>query len=361
MALLIVNSGSSSIKLSYFNGDERKDLQIKGGPLTADHFKGLEISNLIAIGHRVVHGGTFYTSLVQIDDKVLENLEKVTELAPLHNQPAIDAIKACQTIFGDQVPQVAAFDTSFFSFLPPVASTYAIPFELARRYGIKKYGFHGISHAFLWQSFVRQGGNPRSKVITLHLGSGCSAAAIDGGRPLDTSMGFTPDEGLVMATRAGDIDASIVEFLCEHEEMNPKEVVFLLNHYSGLIGVSGVSGDMEALISSMGTKERARFAIDLFVYRIVKYVGSYIAVLGGLDALIFSGGIGENSPKIREKIVQGLRIFGLKIDHQANESALHLPLGKSRKIGDPSSAIAQYVIATDENGFIASEIKKALE
>lgn len=266
--ILTVNAGSSSVKkVSYDQGP------------------------IVAIGHRVVHGGTVYTKSVLITDEVLKNLKALSPLAPLHNGPAIELIEEYKKKYPN-VAQVAVFDTAFYADMPKLSRSYAI----SPKYGIERFGFHGISHAYLWKQYMTQTGNSDAKIITLHLGSGCSATAIHAGRPIDTSMGFTPNEGLVMATRSGDINPEAAKILGED----------VLNKESGLLGLSGISGDMQELLKQYETNEQARFAVDLFCYRIVHYIGAYTAILGRVDAIIFSGGIGENSPQIRTLITNQL-------------------------------------------------------
>lgn len=395
--ILVVNCGSSSIKLSLFEerekeptrlldahfkniADDRPELEIirndekrlytytkavsiKSGlqtifaVMTEDY--GFIPDILIAIGHRFVHGGDVYRSSVCITSEVLSELKKLSDLAPLHNDAAIDGIQSCLEYFPEAVTQVAVFDTAFYHSMPEVSSNYAITKSIAHKYAIKRYGFHGISHAFLWSCYRKQGKG--TKIITLHLGNGCSVTAIKEAIPMDTSMGFTPAEGLVMATRAGDIDAAVIPFLCTHEKKTPAEIMNLLNNESGLLGLSMISSRMDELLSIAHTNSDAAAAIDLFCYRISKYIGAYMTVLQGAEALIFSGGIGENSPEIRTRIISSFAWFGIMLDEQKNKEAVHLALGESQKISREDSTVEVYVIATDENQFIASEaIKKRL-
>lgn len=395
--ILVINSGSSSLKLSLFNvkgADNVRllDAHIKGinsdrahltlnsyqSELKEDFLKPIEISESLSlifarieshlsfdlslihrVGHRFVHGGGKYTCSTFITSTVLNDLEALTDLAPLHNAACLLGIKFCRNFFDKSISQVAVFDTAFYRFMPAVSANYAIPQEIALKYEIKRYGFHGISHAFLWGAYQKEVGenNEDAKIITLHLGNGCSMTAIQGGRPMDTSMGFTPAEGLIMSTRAGDVDAAVLEFLTLHEKWSPVEVMKMLNFDSGLLGVSGKSGDMKPLLSSYSEDERSRLAVDMFCYRVVKYLGAYIAALGGVEALIFSGGIGENSSKIRKNIIEKMAWVGMRIDDKANEQATGLTPGDVRRIGLESS-IGIYVIATDENRFIADEVAK---
>lgn len=397
--ILTLNCGSSSIRVSLFDNDNGTyirllDAHLKG--INSEQFKldlissegkestaitksigisdGLKVifdditrkfdftfSSLQGIGHRFVHGGGRYLSTTRIDPTVVTDLEKLSYLAPLHNDACLLGIKECLAL-GGSIPQVAVFDTAFHHSLPAVAANYAIPNDLALKYQIKRYGFHGIANAFLWSTYVENIRKDacKAKIITLHLGNGCSMTAIQDGLSVDTSMGFTPAEGLIMATRAGDIDAAIVEFLCLHDKKKPSEVMEQLNSQSGLLGISGASSDMETLLALSLENEKARLAVDMFCYRIVKYLGAYIAILGGADALIFSGGIGENSPTIRDQIITKMEWFGLKIDREVNQQTIGLPVGAMQKISSPASKIPCYLIASDENIFIAKEVYQIL-
>lgn len=397
--ILIVNCGSSSIKLTIFDvskgiynrlldahlqrlNSEQLKLEIASFQgkenLTINERIGIveglkrifdlialrfdfAFSSLQGIGHRFVHGGNRYLSTILINSSVITELEKLSYLAPLHNEACLLGIKEC-FVLGPSIPQVAVFDTTFHHSLPTVAANYAIPSNVALKHHIKRYGFHGIANAFLWNTYVEKirKDAQKGKIISLHLGNGCSITATQDGRSVDTSMGFTPSEGLIMATRAGDIDAAVVEFLCNHDKKKPSEVMEQLNFKSGLLGISGISSDMEKLLTLSSENEKARLAIDMFCYRIIKYLGAYIAILNGADAIIFSGGIGENSPKIRELIIGKMEWFGLKIDSEANQRATGLPFGTAQKISASDSSIACYVVATDENIFIAKEVNQIL-
>ena len=348
--ILVVNSGSSSLKVSWF-GKERRDMQLKGVKCMQGLegiFASLPVTDVRAVGHRFVHGGSQYRASVRMNDQEIADLNKVKELAPLHNTACLEGIQIARKRFPD-IPQVAVFDTAFHANMPLVAAQYA----LDPKYGIRRYGFHGISNAFICQAYAQHVKNQHYKIVTMHLGNGCSMTAVRDGASLDTSMGFTPADGLVMGTRAGDIDAAVVEYLCRRKEIAPAEVMNLLNHASGLLGVSGSTSDMAELLTL--TNSRANAAIDLFCYRIVKYLGAYTAVLEGVDAYIFSGGIGENAPRIRAKIIADMKWLGAQLDEEANLNAVGLNAGEIKKISTDSSAINIYVIATDENAFIAQE------
>jgi acetate kinase len=336
MAILVVNSGSSSLKLTLFDGNVRLDIKT---------FE--EAKNVTAIGHRFVHGGTEFCSSVLLNKQIIEQLSLLSSLAPLHNEASLKTIESCTAYFGATIPQIAVFDTAFYKELPLIAKSYAIPYELTEKYQIRRYGFHGIAHASLWGSYVKETGKTDAKVITLHLGSGCSITAIDSGKPIDTSMGFTPAEGLVMATRAGDIDSGLVEYL----RQNIPESLEFLNTRSGLLGISGISSKMEELVLQYETHSRTKLAIDLFCYRAQKYIGAYIAALQGVDALIFSGGIGENSSFVRNKIAGAMQWLGIEIDDNTSDRYLK----SIQLISTKRSRVAVYVIASDENRYIAKE------
>ncbi len=315
----------------------------------------------IGIGHRFIHGGNKYTSSIVITPSSLRELEKLKDLAPLHNPDCLELIKASQK-HSSKALQLAVFDTGFHSTLPSYASQYAIPHFLADKYHIKRYGFHGISHAYLTDKYFEYTKKKKrlSKLITLHLGNGCSATAILNGLSIDTSMGFSPAEGLVMGTRAGDIDFTLIEFLCKKQHQSVSQVTHMLNFESGLEGISGKTADVKELLQNYEKDPHCRLAIDMFCYRIIKYIGSFAAILNGVDAIIFSGGIGENSPLIRQMICSKLKWLGLKLLAKKNSSIFDLNPGSIQKISTHSSSVELYVISTDENLFIAQEVLKNL-
>lgn len=369
--VLSVNCGSSSIKMALFSealtllfelnlktGDVKRALnsmldEMRKYSYDPAHIKG--------IGHRVVHGGPGFWKSEIIDSHIFMDLEELVELAPLHNAHCLDGIKESFKLF-PHVLQVAVFDTAFHHDMPKEASQYALPWQLSEKYGIRRYGFHGIAHAASWKIYAQNRGSAatQAKVITLHLGNGCSMSAILGGRCLDTSMGFTPAEGLVMSTRAGDIDSGVIAFLCDHEAKSATEVLEILNNQSGLLGVSGISSNMEILLERP-ENENAQLAVDLFCYRIVKYLGAYMSVLGGVDAVLFSGGIGENSAIIRQKILDRMAWCGWKIDAERNISSVGLPTSSFVSLQDETSTVEIAVVAVDENRSIAEQVKMALE
>ena len=283
------------------------------------------LADIHAVGHRVVHGGETFTESTIITDKVLEGIEDCIDLAPLHNPNNVKCIIAARQILGPKVPQVAVFDTAFHHSLPEQAYLYAVPYHLYRRHHIRRYGFHGTSHRYVAYRYRVMCNLTRDEthVITLHLGNGCSAAAIRGGYPVDTSMGMTPLEGLVMGTRSGDLDPAIVNLISTKEGLSPHEVEMLLNTQSGLLGISGLTNDMRVLQQELAEHDdrRVRLAIEIFTYRARKYIGAFLACMGGADAVVFTAGIGENSAEIRSRICAGMEWAGLHLDPQRNEKA----------------------------------------
>ncbi len=322
-------------------------------------------NNIEAVGHRVVHGGETFRQAVRIDDDALHQIEQLNDLAPLHNPFCVAGMRTLQRAIGWTVPMAAVFDTAFHETLPEYAKTYALPLELARRAGLRRYGFHGIAHASLAEGYARftEQSLQQSRLITLQLGNGCSTAAIAQGQSVETSMGFTPLEGLVMGTRSGNVDAAVVCHLMKYHAMNLVEVERLLNEESGLLGISGRSSDMEVLLHAANEEQdlRAQLAIEIFCYRIQQYLGAYLAVLHGADAIIFGGGIGENSPEIRTKVCAGMAWCGLQLDSGRNRQAVNLRPGGAAKISCDSSRIDAYAVGTDEETLIAQETFRCLE
>jgi len=313
-----------------------------------------------AVGHRVVHGGERFTESAVITDEVLKGIEDCIELAPLHNPNNIKGVLAARSLFGTGTPQVAVFDTAFHHTLPEHAYLYAIPYHLYRRHRIRRYGFHGTSHRYVAYRFrvLRNVTREQTHVITFHLGNGCSAAAIRNGDPVDTSMGMTPLEGLVMGTRSGDLDPAIVNLISAKEGLSAHEVEALLNTQSGLLGISGLTNDMRVLQAELKEHDdrRARVAIEVFCYRARKYVGAFLAAMGGADGIVFTGGIGENSPEIRAQICAGLEWAGLTIDPERNKKMV----GKEGIISSEGSRLAAYAIPTDEELLIARDTVRCI-
>jgi acetate kinase len=319
------------------------------------------VGDIDAVGHRVVHGGERFQRSVRIDDEVLRGIEDMIDLAPLHNPHNLKGVAAARAVLGADVPHVAVFDTAFHHTIPERAYLYAIPYQLYRRHQVRRYGFHGTSHryvAYRWRELTGVT-RERTRIITLHLGNGCSACAIDAGNSIDTSMGFTPLEGLVMGTRSGDLDPAVLEYLGTKEGLSPGEVDNLLNKQSGLLGLSGLTHDMRELLAEAheNNDRRARLAIDIFCYRARKYIGAYLAALGGSDAIVFAGGIGENAAEIRADVCRGLGWAGVELDDEANARMVG---GAEGHITTAASRTAVWVIPTDEELLIARDTFRAV-
>ena len=320
------------------------------------------LGDIHAVGHRVVHGGEKFTRSVVIDSEVIKGIEDCIDLAPLHNPANLKGIQAARELFGTGIPQVVVFDTSFHTTMPEVSYLYAIPYQLYRRHKIRRYGFHGTSHRYVAYRYRQLSKKKRDDVniITLHLGNGCSVCAVKGGNSIDTSMGMTPLAGLVMGTRSGDIDPSLHEFLMHKEGMTIQEVDTLLNKQSGLIGLSGLTNDMRDLLDEEREHEdrRSKLAIDVFCHRIRNYIGAYLAEMGGADAIVFTGGIGENSPIIRQRTVAGLEFLGIQLDQGRNESTTG---GKEGEIGAANAGMSVFVIPTNEELLIARDTVRCIK
>jgi len=360
--ILTVNPGSSSIKLGIIDAErdylvtryqETRGIIESPQTLLKDFLRRAAIGNASPIvAHRVVHGGPHLTSTQLIDKEVESKIRNAGIFAPLHNSQTLEWIKACKRAFGQQVKQVAVMDTSFFADLPKRASTYALPQDITRKYSIRRLGFHGIAHRSMWRQFcfkrpdLVHGG----KIITFHLGAGASVAAIKGGKPIDTSMGFTPLEGLVMATRCGDVDPGVLLYLMKLG-LSPEELDKLLFHESGLLGLCGISSDFAKL--TLSNDENAQLALDVYAYRARKYLGAYLAVLEGTDGIIFSGGVGEHASAIRQKIVGSFSWCGIRIDEEKNKRVV----GRLGKINSNTSKVDIWVLAADEAFELALEAK----
>jgi acetate kinase len=376
--VLVINSGSSSLKYQLIQPGSGRSLadgiveQI-GEPSSrvADHDAALRLAfdqlskagidlqtcGLAAVGHRVVHGGaTFYQPTV-IDDAVIGELKQLSVLAPLHNPPAVQGIEVARKMLPD-VPHVAVFDTAFFHDLPAAAATYAIDRDLAQKWQIRRYGFHGTSHQYVSEQAAAFLGRPLEDLdqIVLHLGNGASASAIAAGRPVDTSMGLTPLEGLVMGTRSGDIDPGVIGYLCRVAEMSVDDVESMLNHQSGMLGLSG-ERDFRRLHEMIEFGDSAaRLAYDVFIHRLRKYVGAYLAVLGRTDVVTFTAGIGEHVAAVRRDALSRLTALGIEIDEQRNSQ----PATEARQISTDASPIAVLVIPTNEELAIARDCLQAI-
>ena len=363
MIVLTVNTGSTSVKLAAFAVES--DAGAAGSvprPLHAQHLTGepdpaatlrgflTRLSSMqpsggpAAIAHRVVHGGALFTGPALIDEAARRAIEGLSELAPLHNPVALRWIDAAREICGPGVAQVAAFDTSFFCSLPRMAAEYALPPEIGTQLGVRRYGFHGLAHEAMWRRWLELEPGPAGggRLITLQLGGGCSMAALAAGRPVDTSMGFSPLEGLVMATRCGDIDAAVLPYLERKLGLSGEQVLALLNERSGLAGLAGSAKDPGSLLDE--GSERGRLAVELYCYRARKYLGSYLAVLGGCDGIAFGGGVGEHVPEIRARILSGFEWAGLELDPAANEAAR----GSESRISGTRSRGRVWVIPVNE-------------
>lgn len=361
MTVMTVNAGSSSVRLAAFAPRGEALLQ-----LASAHFSDVRndpaeilraflkdhgIEEVAVVAHRIVHGGSRLTAPCVLDDEVEAEIKRLIPLAPLHNPAALRWVTACRALFGAETAQVAVFDTAFYKDLPEAARTYAIPQDLAHKHGLRRYGFHGIAHQAMWRRWselrppTRRGGC----AISLQLGAGCSITAVRDGRAVDTSMGFSPLEGLVMATRAGDVDPGALTFLARAEGLSPDRLERLLNEESGLLGLSGTSGDMRALLAA--DDAGARLAIDVYCYRVRKYIGAYLAALGGAEAILFGGGVGEHAPLVREKILTGLVWLGIVLDRTAN----HAAVGTEMRISNRCSEAEVWVISVDEAAILAQE------
>ena len=362
-ALEKIGSNDSHLKLKYENID---DLEI-AVKITA-HNEGLEyilnflvnskykiidsLSEIDAIGHRIVHGGEKFKESVLITDAVIDEVTACIPIAPLHNPPNLYGIKICRALMPN-TPQIAVFDTAFHQTIPTKAFLYGLPYELYQKYGIRRYGFHGISHQYVAQTAAQKMHKELAslKLITCHLGNGASVTAINGGKSIDTSMGFTPLQGLTMGTRSGEIDPAIVPFIMEHEDMTAKQIYRYLNNQSGVLGISGLSSDFRDLeTAAVKGDKRADIALDVFTYQVRKFIGSYIMALDGLDAIIFTAGIGENSPYIRNKITSKLDYLNIYLDSQKN---IYGP--KAREISTVASSAQLWIVPTNEELMIARE------
>ena len=395
--ILVINTGSSSLKFQLidmetetmlarglcdrigiddsflkYSRNNKKDIIIKKE--MPDHKTALEesidaltnestgviknISEISAVGHRVVHGGEKFQNSVIIDNEVIEAIKECINLAPLHNPPNIIGIQACKELMPN-VPMVAVFDTAFHQTMPDYAYLYALPYELYEKYGIRKYGFHGTSHKYVTEraSVLLNRALEDLKLISCHLGNGASICAVKNGKSVDTSMGFTPLEGLAMGTRCGSIDPAIVLFLMEKEKMTSYELDDYLNKKSGVLGISGISSDFRDIQAAADAgNKRAKLAIDVFCYRVSKYIGGYAAALGGVDAVIFTAGIGENNDMVRKKSLVGLEWFGICIDEEKNNNAR----GKEVDISTNDARVKTLVIPTNEELEIAKQTLKLI-
>ena len=399
MNILVINAGSSSLKYKLFDmtdetelasgnceriGMERSIFSYKTAQVKEkreldlpDHVAAFrvvtrtlvdpeigvlhDLSEIHAIGHRVVQGGNIFDHSVLIDDDVLVGIDSLIPLAPLHNPPQLMGILACQEVFGKDKPQAAVFDTSFHSTMPPKAYLYAIPYDFYEKYKIRRYGFHGTSHRFVSDRCAHLMGRPLEelKLITCHIGNGSSITAIDHGKVIDTSMGLTPLDGFMMGTRSGSLDPSVVTFLMEKEQLTPKQMDELLNKRSGMLGISGISSDDRDIEKAEEEgHHRAILTHEMLSYQIIKTIGGYISALCGLDALVFTGGLGENQTNLRAEVGKSLAYMGIEIDEALN---LETRRGKEGLISTPTSKIPVWVIPTDEEVVIARDTLHLIE
>ncbi len=401
MKILVLNCGSSSVKYKLLDMDTREELGSGGvekvgmqgsflkhtckdgqkvifegeilehqtaieyilGVLTSEKYGAVKsLEEIDAVGHRVVHGGEKFNSSVLINEEVIQMIEECIELAPLHNPPNLAGIRAVSELLPD-VPQVGVFDTAFHQTMPERAYMYGIPYSLYTKYGIRRYGFHGTSHRYVSHRACEFLGldYENTKIISAHIGNGASVTAIENGKSVDTSMGFTPLEGLLMGTRSGDVDLGVVPFLMEKENLGAAALSALFNKHSGVLGVSGLSSDMRDIENAVAEgNSRAKLALDIYEYRIKKYIGSYAAALNGVDVIIFTGGVGENQTGTREYVCEGLKYLGVDLDVELNKKSR----GKEVLLTKPDSKVKVVVIPTDEEYMIASdtlEIVKSLQ
>lgn len=334
---------------------------IASGKAEIEGVSGLK--DIDAVGHRILHGGERFLHSYYIDDEVCKGIAEFIPLGPLHQRPQLNGIEACRRILGEDIPQTAVFDTAFHSTMSPKAFLYGLPYEYYEKYQVRRYGFHGTSHRFIADAYAQMMGKDVKDVniISLHLGNGSSVCAIKGGKTIDTSMGFTPLEGLLMGTRCGDMDDSVLPFIMEKENLTPAQVDNLMNKKSGLLGISGLSSDMRDIENAAidDHNERAQLALDMFCLHVTKYIGSYMAEMdGNVEALVFTGGIGQNSPVVREISCAGLKAMGIDVDSAKNNG---LKRGATGEISTPESKIKVFVIPTNEELMIARDTVKCME
>ena len=390
MKILVINCGSSSLKYQLIDSETESVLakglcerigidgalthqpagkdKIKSTPAMPDHKTaiGIVIDQLTdkengvvesldeigAVGHRIVHGGEKFTKSCLITDEVIKEVEECSVFAPLHNPAGLIGVRACQELMPG-LPMVAVFDTAFHQTMPEKAYMYGLPYEYYEKYKVRRYGFHGTSHSFVSKETIKFANlNPENcKVIVCHLGNGASISASIGGKCVDTSMGLTPLEGLIMGTRSGDVDPAVVQYICNKENKTVDEVLNILNKKSGVLGISGVSSDFRDVTKAENEgNERAKAANEAFIYRVIKYIGAYVAAMNGVDAIAFTAGVGENDVNAREKILSGLTYLGIEVDHEANKRR-----GENTMISTPASKVKVAVIPTNEELAIARE------
>lgn len=336
-------------------------MQVKDALINPEHGVISDLNEVSAIGHRIVQGGSLFSESVLVDEKVIEGIESLIPLAPLHNKAHVQGIRACVDVFGKDVPEVVVFDTAFHSTMPQKAYMFNVPYEYYEKYAVRRYGFHGTSHRYVSHRCAELMGKDikDTKIVTCHLGNGSSITAVDGGKVIDTSMGLTPLDGFMMGTRTGTLDPSVVTFIMEKEGLTPSEMDNIMNKKSGLLGISGVSSDdRDVTAAAESGNKRAQLAHDILEYQIAKFVGGYMVALMGCDSIVFTAGLGENQFRHRQKIGEYLKHLGVEIDPVLNEQMV---LGKEGKISTPNSKIEVYVIPTNEELVIARDTKEIVE
>lgn len=336
-------------------------LQVKEMLLDKDFGVIKTLDEVSAIGHRIVQGGALFSESVLISEEVINGIEGLIPLAPLHNRAHVQGIRACMQVFGERMPEVAVFDTAFHSTMPPKAYMFPIPYEYYEKYDIRRYGFHGTSHRYVSARCAELMGKDlaRLKIITCHLGNGSSITAVENGKVIDTSMGLTPLDGFMMGTRTGSLDPSVVTFIAEKENMTPEQMSNMLNKKSGLLGISGLSSDDRDISKAVEEgHERAILAHEMLEYEITKFIGAYAAALNGCDAIVFTAGLGENQATHRRKVCESLAYLGVKIDNTLNEEMIR---GKEGKISAPDSTVEVFVIPTNEELVIARDTKEIVD
>jgi acetate kinase len=367
--VLVVNAGSSSLKLRVLDGSDKvtgtADLPAPRGAADAAAMESTlaSLGEIDAVGHRIVHGGTLFTAPVKIDDAVLAELRALTDLAPLHQPKSLAAAEAVRRALPG-LPAVACFDTAFHATIPPAAATYALPREWRHRWTLRRYGFHGLSHSYCSRraaELADTAGDATLRIVTCHLGAGASLAAVRGGVSVDTTMGFTPLEGLVMATRSGSVDPGLVLWLEEHAGMPPAELAATLEHRSGLLGLAGTADMREVVAGAAAGGPDARLALDVYIHRLRAGIAAMAAALGGLDLLVFTGGVGENSPPVRAEAVAGLGFLGARLDPDRNAACAADGGGPAdREIGQAGAPVRSFVIAAREDIQIAAQVRAVL-
>ena len=400
MKILVINAGSSSLKYQLIDMESEKMLckgncerigmpagvfthktadgkelvkkvnmldhtaafmQVKNALIDEEYGVIGNLEEVTAVGHRIVQGGSLFSESVLVDEKVIEGIESLIPLAPLHNKAHVQGIRACREVFGPEVPEVVVFDTAFHSTMPPKAYMFNVPYEYYEKYAVRRYGFHGTSHRYVSARCAQLMGRDiaETKMITCHLGNGSSITAVDGGKCIDTSMGLTPLDGFMMGTRTGTLDPSVVTFIMEKEHLTPREMDEVLNKKSGLLGISGVSSDdRDVTAANQAGNPRAKLAQDILEYQIAKFIGGYMVALGGCNAIVFTAGLGENQASHRMAVGKYLSYLGVKIDEALNEEMIH---GREGKISAPDSSIEVYVIPTNEELVIARDTRYLVE